>query len=147
MLPLTDAPEESLHFPSNNQIVWNWTSVPEATGYRMNTENDYHSASDPGNSHTFAEAGLICNTPYTWFVWAYDSCGISATLQMNASTAACYSCNDSLVIYHLTVNGVAPVDKEVGYGMVSNVPGEPNKCWINSNLGLDHQAVSAGDNT
>ena len=42
---------------------------------------------------------------------------------------------------------MAPVDKTVTYGTVTNIPGETSKCWITSNLGADHQATSVNDAT
>ena len=42
---------------------------------------------------------------------------------------------------------VAPVDKTVTYGTVTNIPGETSKCWITSNLGADHQATAVNDAT
>jgi hypothetical protein len=42
---------------------------------------------------------------------------------------------------------VAPVTKTVTYGTVTGIPGEPDKCWITSNLGADHQATSVDDPT
>ena len=51
----------------------------------------------------------------------------------------------------MTINHVAgavsPVDKTVTYGTVNNIPGEPSKCWITSNLGADHQAIAKNDST
>jgi len=53
--------------------------------------------------------------------------------------------------YPITVNHVAgivaPVTKTVTYGSVTNIPGEPEKCWITSNLGADHQATAVDDAT
>jgi hypothetical protein len=49
-----------------------------------------------------------------------------------------------LVINHV-VGDVAPVNKTVTYGTVTNIPGETTKCWITSNLGADHQAISVDD--
>ena len=37
--------------------------------------------------------------------------------------------------------------KTVAYGTVANIPGEPSKCWITSNLGADHQATAVDDAT
>jgi len=42
---------------------------------------------------------------------------------------------------------VAPVNKTVTYGTVTNIPGETSKCWITSNLGADHQATAKNDAT
>ncbi len=42
---------------------------------------------------------------------------------------------------------VAPVAKSVTYGTVTNIPGEPSKCWITSNLGASQQATAVNDAT
>ena len=51
----------------------------------------------------------------------------------------------SLTINHLTTGGVAPVDKTVTYGTVTNIPGETTKCWITRNLGAAQQANYVDD--
>jgi hypothetical protein len=56
-----------------------------------------------------------------------------------------WSCGLPLAVNHITTGGVAPVDKSVVYGTVTNIPGETSKCWITSNLGADHQAESVDD--
>ena len=55
-------------------------------------------------------------------------------------------CGLSLTINH-AAGAVAPVSKTVTYGTVTNIPGEPLKCWLTSNLGADHQAASVNDGT
>jgi uncharacterized protein (TIGR02145 family) len=57
-----------------------------------------------------------------------------------------FSCGSSITINHVA-STVAPVNKTVIYGTITNIPGEPSKCWITSNLGADHQATSANDAT
>ncbi|MFZ4705716.1 MAG: hypothetical protein ACOYMF_06880 [Bacteroidales bacterium] len=57
-----------------------------------------------------------------------------------------FICGTSLTINHVT-GAVAPVNKTVTYGTVTNIPGEPTKCWITSNLGADHQATAVNDAT
>jgi uncharacterized protein (TIGR02145 family) len=42
---------------------------------------------------------------------------------------------------------VAPVDKTVTYGTVTNIPGGSTQCWITQNLGADHQATAVDDAT
>ena len=64
------------------------------------------------------------------------------TLTMSPS----FVCGDSITINHVA-GAVAPVDKTVTYGTVTNIPGETSKCWITSNLGSDHQATSKSDAT
>jgi hypothetical protein len=44
-----------------------------------------------------------------------------------------------------TAGVVAPVTKTVAYGIVTNIPGEPAKCWITRNLGASQQATAIGD--
>ena len=58
-----------------------------------------------------------------------------------------WQCGSSLIINHIALGGVAPVNKTVTYGTTTNIPGEPTKCWITSNLGADHQAASVDDAT
>ena len=55
-------------------------------------------------------------------------------------------CGIAVTINHLA-GVVAPVSKTVSYGTVTNIPGEPAKCWITSNLGADHQALAVNDAT
>jgi hypothetical protein len=52
-----------------------------------------------------------------------------------------FSCGSSITINH-EAGVVAPVNKTVIYGTVNNVPGEPTKWWITSNLGASHQATA-----
>jgi len=57
-----------------------------------------------------------------------------------------FSCGSPITIDHVAGN-VAPINKSVTYGTVTNIPGEPSKCWITSNLGADHQATAVDDAT
>jgi hypothetical protein len=140
-------PTTGTNVPSFNQIVWNWNASVDATGYKWNTTNDYASALDVNNYTTKTETNLTCNTNYTRYVWAYNGYGISApVLSLTQSTLLCSTCGSSIIVHHIAGN-VAPVDKTVTYCTVSNVPGDPTKCWITSNLGADHQATSKSDNT
>jgi hypothetical protein len=55
-------------------------------------------------------------------------------------------CGDNLTVTH-TAGDVAPVTKTVTYGTVLTDLTGSDKCWITQNLGADHQATSATDNT
>ena len=57
-----------------------------------------------------------------------------------------FLCGDPITISH-QAGDIAPVDKTVTYGTINNIPGEPTKCWITSNLGADHQAITVDDAT
>jgi len=138
------SPAEGTHIPSATQIVWNWDAVPAAIGYKWNTADDYNTAIDMGTDITYTETGLDCGSSYTRFVWAYIACGCSAPRSLTATTNWC--CGAPVTITHITGN-VAPVNKTVTYGTVTNIPGETSKCWITSNLGADCQATAANDAT
>lgn len=57
-----------------------------------------------------------------------------------------FSCGSSISINHVAGN-IAPVDKTATYITVTNVPGEPSKCWIACNLGSGQQATAKDDAT
>ncbi len=57
-----------------------------------------------------------------------------------------FVCGNSITIDHVA-GTVAPVSKSVTYGTITNITGEPSKCWITSNLGADHQAADVNDGT
>lgn len=138
-------PTEGNHLGLESQIIWSWNSVTGATGYKWNTANNYFSAIDIGNITSKTESGLQCNTVFTRYVWAYNGCGNSpSTILTQATSIHIFECGDSLTINHL-IGTVSPVNKSVTYGTINNVPGEPNKCWITSNLGSNHQSTSFDD--
>jgi len=95
---------------------------------------------------TKTETGLTCNTPYTRYVWAYSTCGVSTATTLAQTTSACFTCGASITIDH-TAGVVAPVTKIVTYGTVANIPGETSKCWITLNLGASQQATAVNDAT
>jgi hypothetical protein len=101
---------------------------------------------DMAGATSKTEAGLTCGTAYTRYVWAYNGYGYSASVALTQSTLTCSTCGTPVTISHVAGN-VAPVTKTVTYGTVTNVPGEPTKCWITSNLGADHQATAVNDAT
>ena len=61
-------------------------------------------------------------------------------------TAASFTCGTPVILNH-PAGIVAPVNKSVTYGTVTNIAGEPLKCWITSNLGADRQATAKNDQT
>lgn len=138
-------PTTGTQIPSQISIVWNWNSVADATGYRWNTTNDYETATDIGTVITKNETGLTCGMEYTRYAWAYNGCGYSTPVTLIQSTWDCGTCG-SITINHIA-GVVAPVNKTVTYGTVTNIPGETSKCWITSNLGADHQATAVNDAT
>jgi hypothetical protein len=140
------APVAGTHTHGYTQIDWKWNAVPIALGYKWNTTSDYNSATDMGTATSKTETGLTCSKSYTRYLWAYNACGHSAPVSLIHSTMAC-ACGTPITVNHITSGGVAPVNKTVTYGTVKNIPGEPSKCWITSNLGADHQATAVNDTT
>ncbi len=57
-----------------------------------------------------------------------------------------FRCGENLILNHVA-GDIAPVNKTTSYATVTSIPGEPDKCWIMSNLGSDHQATSKNDAT
>jgi uncharacterized protein (TIGR02145 family) len=75
---------------SQTNIAWNWNTVSTASGYKLNTENNYATATDNGTGNSYIQAGLNCNTPYSLYVWAYNGCGNSSVSALPpASTSVC----------------------------------------------------------
>jgi uncharacterized protein (TIGR02145 family) len=144
--PMPAAPTAGIHIPSPSQIAWNWNPVSGATGYKWNRTNNYAAATDMGAATTKTETGLTCNTGYTCYAWAYNVCGNSTPVSLTQSTLACFSCGSSFTINHVA-GTVAPVTKSVTYGTVTNIPGEPSKCWITRNLGASQQPSACNDAT
>jgi hypothetical protein len=138
-----NTPIPGTHVSWHYQIIWNWNSVPGATGYKWSNTNNYATATDVGTSTTKTETGLTCNTSYASYVWAYNVCGeYSSPVTLDQTTTEC--CGSSITINHVA-GDVAPVNKTVTYGIVTDLPGEPLKCWISSNLGANNQATAVDD--
>ncbi|MCX6303407.1 MAG: hypothetical protein NT040_00425 [Bacteroidetes bacterium] len=53
-------------------------------------------------------------------------------------------CGSTFTINHLA-GEVAPEPKTTTYGTITNIAGEPLKCWITSNLGATRQAIAVDD--
>ncbi|MDA9563631.1 hypothetical protein N9R81_03025, partial [Flavobacteriales bacterium] len=122
------APTAATHTPDQTQIAWDWNAVGGATGYKWNITNNYATATNVGGSTAYTQTGLTCNTAYTLYVWAYDSCGESGVLTLTESTGACYNgCFDGTT---------AIVD-------VTN--GSTGETWMDRNLGASRAATSSTD--
>ncbi len=143
-----ETPVEGIHTATQTSITWNWSPVSGASGYKWNIVNDFASAIDMGTNTTYTETGDTCGAELTRFVWAYNGCGISTVNTITQATLPCWLCGYSvLTIAHETFGGVAPVNKTTSYGTVTNIPGEPTKCWIAKNLGASQQATTVNDAT
>ena len=79
----------------------------------------------------------------TYYLRAEGTCNTTACASVTVNIVTCGS---NLVITH-TAGSIAPVTKTVTYGTVTTSISGTSKCWINQNLGADHQALSATDAT
>jgi hypothetical protein len=147
-LPAPASPAAGSSEATINSIEWEWDIVPGPdVHYKWNTTNNYSTAIDLFHATTYVETGLACGTAYSRYVWAYNECGPSNPVTLTQSTLVCPVCGDPITINHLASGGVAPVDKTVTYGTITNVPGEASKCWITRNLGATNQATTVSDAT
>ena len=137
-------PTAGTHIASITQVVWNWNAVAGALGYKWNTTNNYATATQMLTSTTKTETGLACSITYTRYVWAYNTCGNSTAVTLSKSTPIC--CGGTFTINHVA-GTTAPVTKTVSYGTITNIPGEPSKCWITRNLGASQQSTAVSDAT
>jgi uncharacterized protein (TIGR02145 family) len=119
-----------------------WNTSPSPTMVNSHT-------TDGSGTGTFVSnlTGLTLSTLYYVRSYATNSVGTAYGNEVSFTTLGLWSCGSQITIYHLASGGVAPVDKTVTYGTVTNIPGETSKCWITSNLGADHQATTKDDTT
>ncbi len=136
------------HLADTTQVTWTWSPVPIAAGYRIGTTYDFNSAIDVGSDTSYTETGLQCNTWYYRYLMPYNGCGNSYPFGMNALTLPCpiTPCAPDFTVSHVA-GAVAPVNKTVTYGMVSNIAGTSGTCWLTKNLGAGVQASAVNDNT
>ena len=86
LLDPPSAPAAGTQIASSNEIEWHWNAVSGATGYKWSTTDNYSSAIDLGSNLLYLETGLSCLTPYTRYVWSYNSCGYSSSTTLSQST-------------------------------------------------------------
>jgi len=117
------APTAGTHVPSVTQIIWNWSTVTGATGYKWNTTIDYGTATDMGTATTKTETGLTCNTTYIRYAWAYGACGNSTPVTLTQTTSVC----------GLSCPGTPTVDYG---GKTYNTVLIGSQCWLKENLNI-----------
>ena len=118
-------------------VCWSTTANPTITN---------NHTSDGTGTGTFASniAGLSPGILYHIRAYATNSMGTAYGNDLSLTTLAWICGTSTLTVNHF-VGEVAPVSKTVTYSTVTNIPGTATKCWITSNLGADHQAITVSD--
>ncbi|MEI7980310.1 MAG: FISUMP domain-containing protein [Bacteroidota bacterium] len=123
IMTIPGTPAEGTHDPSKTQIVWKWQTVGPDARYKWNVSDEFGTATDMGTNTSFTETGLTCNSSYTRFVWAYNTCGASSSVTLSEITSACSGpC------------GQAFTDSRDG--KVYNTVGIGIQCWMQQNLNI-----------
>jgi len=129
-------------YVSARGVCWNTTGDPvlgNCDGYTTDGEG-------LGEFTSFI-TGLFETTNYYVKAYATNEVGTAYGDEESFTTnSMSWTCGDPITIDHVA-GSVAPVNKISSYGTVNNVPGEPDKCWITSNLGANHQATAVDDAT
>jgi PKD repeat protein len=127
--------------PLNIQFADESTGNPST--WRWDFQNDgVYDAEIQNPTFTYEKPGI-----YSVKLLVQNSAHADSVIKINYITVNLdWSCGDSITIDHIAGN-VAPVTKTVTYGTVTNIPGEPSRCWLASNLGSDHQADAVHDST
>jgi hypothetical protein len=86
---MTDTPVALAHLSSGTSIIWKWGISANQAGFKINTVNNYATASDLGNATSYLEQNLTCNTAYTRYLWAYSSCNVSQPVTLSWNTLSC----------------------------------------------------------
>ncbi|TVR81827.1 MAG: hypothetical protein EA412_02385 [Chitinophagaceae bacterium] len=88
-VPNPDSPIEGVHGTDLEEITWNWGAVSGANGYLYASVNDLDQLEGIVYTNEFLSEGLVCETAYTLYVWAFNECGISDVTTLNAITDNC----------------------------------------------------------
>ncbi len=118
-----------------------WSTSPQPT------VSDEHTTDGSGTG-TFSSqlTGLTKNTLYYVRAYATNEIGTAYGEEKQFRTLNLWLCGDPIAVSHIA-GDVAPVNKAVTYGTVTNIEGAPGLCWITSNLGANHQASAVDDAT
>jgi hypothetical protein len=120
-------------------LCWDTTGNPTLVHCIGKTKNG--SGTGAFNSNL---TGLNLGT--TYYIIAYAANEMDTTYGTEVKQFETLGCGNSFTVTH-KAGAVAPVTKTVTYGTVTNIPGEPSKCWITSNLGASRQATAKDDDT
>jgi hypothetical protein len=126
--------------PDNSALI-DMSSITKGFLPPRMTQSEIAAISSPAD-------GLIayCTTDGKLYTYVSSANAWKEILFGSGIISPTFPCGSTITINH-TEGPVAPVTKTVIYSTVGNIPGEPSKCWVTSNLGADHQANSVDDST
>jgi hypothetical protein len=122
---IPNSPTQATLIPGQTQVTWQWNPVAQASGYAWNTTNNFSTANQLGNTTTFVQTGLSCQTNQTIYVWAYQACGASSPLVLNSQTLPCCTTFtgtlvNGLLSYHKLCGNLNDVSGNVRHGVNPN---------------------------
>jgi uncharacterized protein (TIGR02145 family) len=125
--PPAFAPMPGTHTVSVNWILYTWSSVPGATGYKWNTIDDLLTATDIGQGNSLLRDSLDCSATDTMYLWAYNECGHSPLAVFSATTNDC-PCGPQTTFIDARDSTVY---------MIVNIGAQ---CWMKENLRYDQSS-------
>jgi len=125
---------------SNRGVCWSTSQNPTIANYTVSNGTGT-------GSYSSSLTGLSFATTYYVRAFATNSVNTYYGEELSFTTQNFICGNSILTVNHIATGGVAPVDKATTYGTVTNIPGEPTKCWITKNLGATNQASTVNDAT
>jgi len=113
-----DTPEEREHEIYVDSIIWRWSGVDGADGYRFHTSNNFDDATDLGLKYNYKDSLLERATSYKRYLWAYNNRGLrSEPLEMEETTGmvSLEELNGSSWEFHMLIDTVNDEDKDKFY--------------------------------
>lgn len=129
-------------------LIFSYSSNPTISDKKFSAGGLPDNIPPSYNDYTLRRGDLIELTNYFVRGYAINSKGVGYSNQIEFKTLNNPAVNcKSFNVNHKTINGVAPLDKNVTYNTIySKLSGE-GKCWITQNLGASNQANSMNDNS
>ncbi len=140
-----NAPTAGTHQASDNEIEWNWNEVAGADGYKYNTTDDYSSAIDISISTTYTQEELEICTEYNLYVWAYNNCGESSSVELTAITSDCPLPACEGLPEHTDGHPFYLLVNPYGDGKDYKLVEIGNQCWFAENLAYLPEVHSASE--
>jgi hypothetical protein len=129
-------------------LIFSYSTNPTISDKKFSNGGLPDNLPPSNNEFTLRRGDLIELTNYYVRGYAINSKGVGYSNQIEFKTTYNPAVNcKPFTVNHKTINGVAPIDKNVTYNTIySKLSGE-GKCWITQNLGASNQANSMNDSS